>query len=127
LLIDSSVPFGREHIQTMKMLQSKPVDLIKWSILCPSGMRSAVATSDLKLLEKPRTHRLLTKADVAPMWKDHWLTRVPLLGRYLNTMNAYASCMIDLEACADLIAEDLESGSAEWNLRRVGVKESPTG
>lgn len=107
----------------MKMLQSKPVDLIKWSILCPSGMRPAVATTDLKLLENPRKLNLLTKADVGPQWKDHWLSGMPIFGRYINTMAAYASSMTDLEDCADLIAEDLASGSSKWNLRKVGVKQ----
>lgn len=124
MLSNCSIPVGREHIQTMKMLQSKPVDLIKWSVLCPSAMRHAVATPDLKLLEKPRKHELLTKADIAPGWKDHWMSGVPLVGGYINTISNFASCVTDLEACADLIAEDLESGSMEWNLRRVGVKES---
>ncbi|KAG0647607.1 hypothetical protein D0Z07_6869 [Hyphodiscus hymeniophilus] len=99
------VPFGREHIQTMKMLQSKPVDLIKWSILCPSAMRAAAPTPDLKILERPRKHGLLTKADIAPEWRDHLLS------------------VTDLEACADFVAADFESGSMQWNLRRVGVKE----
>lgn len=122
MINDGSIPVGREHIQTMKMLQSKPVDLIKWSLLCPSGMRPAVATPDLKLLEKPRKHDLLAKADVAPMWKDYWLSGVPIVGRYINTMYAYATSLIDLEACADFIVEDFGSGSLEWNLRRVGIK-----
>ena len=82
-----------------------------------------MATQNLRLLEKPRKHELLTKADVAPNWKNHWLSRVPFVGRYINTMNAYATSLIDLEACADFIADDLESGSMEWNLRRVGVRE----
>jgi hypothetical protein len=107
----------------MKILQSKSVDLIKWSILCPSGMRPAVASPDLKLIEKQRKHELLTKADVASEWKDHWLSGVPIVGRYINTISAYASCMTDLEACADLIAEDLENRGTEWNFRKVGVKE----
>lgn len=107
----------------MKMLQSKPVDLIKWSILCLSGMRPAIATPDLKLLDKPRKNELLTKADVAPEWRSHWLSGVPLVGRYINTMSAYFNHMTDLEACADLIAEDLASRSREWILRKVGVKE----
>jgi hypothetical protein len=122
-----SIPVGREHIQTMKMLQSQPVDWIRWSILCPSGMKPAVATADLKILEKPRKHEFAVKADVPPAWKDSWFRKMPFVGGYISTMVNFAGHMTTLEENADFLAEDLASGSAEWNFRRVGVKDKLSG
>ena len=119
--MESSIPVGREHIQTLKMLQSKPVDLIKWSILCPSGMKPAVTTPDLKILEGPRKHDFVVKADVPPVWKESWWKNVPVFGRYVEVMRSFVGNMTTLEENADFWAEDLESGSKEWEFRRVGV------
>ena len=122
-IISCSIPVGIEHIQTTIMLQSKPVDRDKWSILCPSAMLPAGVIADLKLLEKPRKYKLLTKEDAGQQWKDHWLSGVPLVGAYINTFAAYLTSTTDLEDFADLIAENLASSSLKWNSRKVGVKE----
>jgi hypothetical protein len=117
----SSIPVGREHIQTLKMLQSKPVDLIKWSILCPSGMKPAVATPDLKILDGPRKRDFVVKADVPSVWNGSWWRNVPVLGRYVEVMKSLMGNMTTLEENADFLAEDLEGGDQKWEFRRVGV------
>jgi len=119
---DISVPVGREHIQTLKMLPTKPVNLIEWSILCPSVMKPAFATQELKILEQPRKREFMMKADVPPELTNPLYGKLPLVGGYLSTFNTMVNHVTTLEENADFMAEDLASGSQQWIFRRVGVK-----
>jgi hypothetical protein len=86
-------------------------------------VKPAVATPDLKLLEAPRWHQFVMKVDVPPEWRDHWFRKVPFVGGYTNTASNLVGHVTTLEENAGFIAEDLASGSLEWNLRKVKVKD----
>lgn len=61
-----------------------------------------------------------------PLWNENWVRRVPFVGGYVGVMSAFINHTTTLEENADFLAEDLKSGSLEWNLRRVGVKDKLT-
>jgi hypothetical protein len=47
----------------------------------------------------------------------------PLVGAYLNLVMEVLEYTTDLEDVADFLAEDLESKSADWVGRKVGMKQ----
>jgi hypothetical protein len=95
-------------------------------MLCPNWMvpkRSEVefpSTSSPNTTSRPA---LIASAGTPPLWQDSWVRHVPLIGKTLvSAMNA-GRYQTTLEANAEFIARDLESGGgdSEWVGKAVGV------
>jgi hypothetical protein len=96
-------------------------------MLCPNWMvpeRSEVGSPEKALpgTTAPR-EALIASAGTPPLWQDSWLRHIPLIGKTLvSAMNA-GRYQTTLEANAEFIARDLESGGgdSEWVGKAVGV------
>ena len=80
-------------------------------------MKPAVAIPDLKTLEELRKHEFSAKANVPPDWQG------AVCGWVYQCYERVCESYDDFGGDADFLAENLASGSAEWNFRRVGIKD----
>jgi hypothetical protein len=102
-------------------------------MLCPNWMvpeRSELAernegpkSTDMTSPNTTPRPALIASAGTPPLWQDSWLRHIPLIGKTLvSAMNA-GRYQTTLEANAEFIARDLESGGgdSEWVGKAVGV------
>jgi len=113
------MPIYLEHRQNFELLESVPTSMLDWSMLCPMTMtpESADVTVPLQSTRGP----LVAQAATPPLWRDHWIRHIPIIGKTLSIgMNA-SRYETTLEQNADFIASDLESYESQWIGARVGV------
>ncbi len=123
ILLSCSFPkvAGAQHDATRQVVDTIPTSALRWTLLAISMMHPADAKQGVLGL---RPHNLLVQADTVPDWQESWLSRIPLIGWYLNTIVAVGITYATVyEEVADFLAEDLEKGNDEWVGKKVALKE----
>lgn len=119
MLKGSSFPIFLEHRQNLELLRALPPDTVDWSLLCPMNMTAE--SSDLSVPTKSSRARLTANAASPPLWRESWLSYIPLIGRALVfAMNA-GRYETTLEQNAEFIANDLEDNESRWIGTTVGI------
>ena len=115
-----------QHECTQNVLLKVSTDELKWSLLCVAIMVPSLPK--IEPFETPYKHSLVVAADVLPEWRNPWYMSIPIIGVYLAVILAGGlAYKTKLEDVADLLAEDLESGSEQWVGRTVGMKQKEKG
>ena len=126
MIIFNSIPIrwgSRPHAATRDVVEAVPLSDLRWSIICVAMMFAANSKQGkFELLDAPCHHNLLLKATSPPAWENTWLTKIPVIGFYLNLwILVFFSFDTIYEDVADMLAADLESGSKEWIGMKVGM------
>jgi putative NADH-flavin reductase len=110
------------HRPTEEVLKAIPTSDLDWSLLCVAIM---TPTSDLvDVLEQPRGNGLVVSKGELAAYQPHWVTRVPVVGKYLDVFAQIFAYTTKLEDVADLIANDLaQKGRSEYVGELVGMKD----
>jgi hypothetical protein len=125
LISIASIPIrwgSRPHAATRDVVEAIPISNLRWSLVCVALMFPAnPKQGTFELLDAPRHHNLILKATSPPGWENTWLTKIPVIGYYLNLwVVVLFSFSTIYEDVADMMAADLESGSKEWIGMKVG-------
>ncbi|KAI5478792.1 hypothetical protein MNV49_004618 [Pseudohyphozyma bogoriensis] len=107
---------GRPHQGTADVLDVIPTDELAWSLLCVGNMRAR--SKAIEPIVERRPHGLLVQKDANPGYVFHWISYIPIVGALLNFIWEMVNYVTKLEDVADLIAEDLASGSADITTKR---------
>ncbi|KAH8804764.1 hypothetical protein F5884DRAFT_425031 [Xylogone sp. PMI_703] len=108
-----------QHMDTYKVLKSTPTDSVQWSLLCVA--RVVPESPKVEPWPGPRPDNLIVSADVPPVWQDSWVRRIPFIGMFLNLLfQIRKEYTVYCEDAANLMAEDLASGSSQLVGKRVG-------
>lgn len=116
---ESSIPVYLEHKANLALLKTLPKN-IEWSMLCPATMVPAPSTTT-----SSTTTSLVSQANTLPLWQNHWLEYIPIIGKRLLLAARVANYEITLEEAAAFIAGDLglEGQESKWVGKCVGVGE----
>ncbi|KAK4686978.1 hypothetical protein P7C73_g3142, partial [Tremellales sp. Uapishka_1] len=109
-----------EHAKSVASVKSIPTSSLEWSIFCPSGMhpeapQAAAATS-------ARDNPLVLSKSLSPEYKPTWLTMIPLIGMWIETVRMARQHFTLLEDCADRLAAELTTDDGEWVGQLVAPK-----
>ena len=117
-----------QHAATRSVVESYPLASIRWSLLCVAMMHPANPTQGLfePLPSPPPPHNLILQATSPPAWKDTWVSRIPLLGKYIDLWGVILSDYgTKYEDVADFVAGSFEEEGEgeEWIGMRIGMKD----
>jgi hypothetical protein len=114
-----------QHDATRAVMDSIPTTSLRWSLLAITWMQPQNPAQGLFMpLAAPTSHNLLVSADELPDWQPTWISRIPIMGWYLNILMAMTITYATVyEEVADFLAADLESGSSEFVGKKVALKE----
>ena len=73
----------------------------------------------------PASTTLVSQANTLPLWQNHWLEYIPIIGKRLLLAARVANYEITLEDAAAFITQDLglEGQESKWVGKCVGVGE----
>lgn len=112
---------SEHHRGTEEVMKGISLEKLQWSVLCVALMFKE-SPGKVELWSKPRPKDLLVSAKEPPGWQNHWIQNLPIIGTYINIVPVVNSYTTKYEDVADIIADDLESGSSAYIGEFVGYK-----
>ncbi|KAG9234469.1 hypothetical protein BJ875DRAFT_461446 [Amylocarpus encephaloides] len=115
---------GAQHDATRQVVEAIPTSQLQWSLLCVGRMQDADPKCKVHgLLDSPHPHNLLTEATFAPRWETTWVSKIPLVGIYVDIWIVIVTkYKAKYEEVADFLAGDLV-GEKKWVGMKVGYKQ----
>ncbi|KAI9753617.1 MAG: hypothetical protein M1835_000973 [Candelina submexicana] len=113
------VPVFTEHAISFDTLKAKPLENIKWSMLCPAHM--VPANKEIAPLSKPSGNPLIASIDIPANFSRFFFSGIPFFGPFCTVLLNAGKYGTTLEDNADFLAADLTNPDSEYVGHRVGV------